>query len=289
VPSAPPIPPAASSTTPPAGAAPESDIIRRPPPVLPSNFKQKKADDLTCARCGEINTSNRKFCARCGEPIEGGGEEPKKKTADRFGTGLTTSALLLRRVAPVVVVALTLLFVAVPSARGWINDRKESLIDVIDPPSVESVSAPRVQSSTEDGDHAAANVVDLNPLTHWQSSPTDQQATLTFDFGVPVKLHEAIIRNGALNADGDYRFFRRARQVVLVMQFADGKQKQREVTLRDSRIATISGTQVIDGQKISLDSGSPVARLQIVVSSTYDAPPDSPVALTEIEFFTERG
>jgi hypothetical protein len=258
--------------------------------VLPSNFKQKKADDLTCARCGEINTSNRKFCARCGAPIEGGGEEPKKKKAgDRFGTGLTTSALLLRRVAPVVVVALTLLFLAVPDARGWLNDRKESLIDVFDPPSIESVSAPRVQASTEADDHVASNVVDLNPLTYWQSSATDQQATLTFDFGVPVKLHEAIVRNGALNADGDYRFFRRAREIVVVMQFVDGKQKERRITLRDSRIAQLNGTQIIDGQTIGLDSGSAVARMQIVVMSTYDAPPDSPVTLTEIEFFTERG
>jgi hypothetical protein len=273
----------------PAASGGESDLIRRPPPVLPSNFKQKKAEDLICARCGEINTANRKFCARCGQAIEGGGVEPAtKKPSDRFG-GLTKSALLLRRVVPIVVVGLTLLFVAVPSARDWLNDRKEALIDVVDPPSIEAVSAPRVQASTEDGEHAAADAVDLNPLTYWQSSPTDQQATLTFDFGVPVKLEEAIVRNGALDADGDYRFFRRARQVVVVMQFADGKQKQRQITLGDSRIATISGTQVIDGQTMKLESGSPVARLQIVVMSTYDAPPDSPVTLTEIEFFTERG
>jgi hypothetical protein len=255
--------------------------------VLPTNLKKQKADDLICTRCGEINTANRKFCARCGQAIEGGGvEETKKKSGDLFGSGLTTGALLLRRVAPVVVVALTLLYAAVPSARGWVNDKKESLLN---PKSTVSVQSPQTQGSTEGDGHGASNAVDLNPLTYWQSSPTDQQATLTMTFGVPVKVTEIIIRNGALNADGDYRFFRRARQAVVIFQFVDGSQKQKQVTFADSRIATISGTNVIDGQKIKLESGSAVARMQIAVTSTYDAPPNSPVAITEIEFFAEKG
>jgi hypothetical protein len=289
VPPTPP-PPVATPGTPLGGGGASSDIIRRPPPVLPANLKQKKADDLICTRCGEINTPNRKFCARCGQAIEGGGVEPekKKRSTGPFG-GLTTSALLLRRVAPVVVVGLTLLYAAVPGARDWMNDRKDALIDIVDPPTVVSVSSPQIEASTEGDGHSASDAVDLNPLTYWQSSPTDQQATLTMSFGVPVKLTEAIIRNGALDADGDYRFFRRARQVVVVMEYVDGSQKQRAITIGDSRIATISGTNVIDGQRVKLDSGSPVARLQLVVMSSYEAPPDSPVAITEIEFFTEKG
>ena len=258
--------------------------------MLPSNLKKTKPGDLICDRCGEINTSNRRFCARCGQPIEGGGFEPTKKKAGwkPFG-GLTAGALLLRRVAPVVVIGLTLLYAAVPSARDWMNDRKEALIDVVDPPSIVAVSPPQVQGSSEADDHLASAAVDLNPLTYWQSQAQDQQPSLTMSFGVPVKLKEAIVRNGALDADGDYRFFRRAQQVVIVMQFFDGSQTQREVTLADSRIATITGVNVIDGQRVKLDSGKPVARLQIIVMSSYDAPPDSPAAITEIEFFTERG
>jgi hypothetical protein len=258
--------------------------------VLPANFKKQKADDLICTRCGEINTANRKFCARCGQAIEGGGvESTKKKAGNRFGTNLTTSALLLRRVAPVVVVGLTLLYAAVPDARGWMNDQKDSLIDIVDPPTTLSVSSPQAQGSTEGDGHAAADAVDLNPLTFWQSSPTDSQASLTMTFGVPVTLKDMIIRNGALNADGDYRFFRRARQIVVLFEYVDGTTKQKQITLADSRIATISDTKVIDGQRVGLGSGSPVRRMQIAVASTYDAPPESPVAITEIEFFTEKG
>jgi hypothetical protein len=107
-------------------------------------------------------------------------------------------------------------------------------------------------------------------------------------FGVPVKLKEAIVRNGALDSKSDYRFFRRARQVVIIMQFVDGSQKQRTMTFADSRITQLSGVNVIEGQHISIDSGKPVARLQFAVQSTYDAPANSPLAITEIEFFTEK-
>lgn len=186
-------------------------------------------------------------------------------------------------------IGLTLLYAAVPDARGWMNDRKDSLIDIVDPPKTVSVAAPQIEASTQGDGHAAADAADLNPLTSWQSSPTDPQATLTMTFGVPVTLKDMIIRNGALDADGDYRFFRRARQVVVIFEYVDNTQKQKQITLADSRIATISGTKVIDGQRVGLGSGSPVKRMQIAVTSTYDAPPDSPVAITEIEFFTEKG
>ncbi len=45
---------------------------------------------------------------------------------------------------------------------------------------------------------------------------------------------------------------------------------------------------MIDGQRVKIDTGKPVSRLQIVVTSSYDAPPGSPVAITEIEFFAEK-
>ena len=258
--------------------------------MLPSNLKKTKPGDLICDRCGEINTASRKFCARCGNPIEGGGVEPRKKKEGwkAFG-GLTAGAVLLRRVAPAIVIGLTLLYAAVPSARGWMNDRKEALIDIVDPPTKVSVPSPQVQGSTEAPNHAANDAFDLNPLTYWQSQPQDNQPSLTMTFGVPVRVKEVIIRNGALDVNNDYRFFRRARQVVVVMQFVDGTAKQRDLTVGDSRIATISGVKVIDGQHIDFDTGKPVARLQIVVTSFYDAPPDSPLAITEIEFFTEKG
>ena len=283
-PPSPPSPPTAPLQTP--AVADASDIIRRPPPVLPSNLKKTKPGNLICDRCGEINTANRKFCARCGNPIEGGGVEPAKKKAgfSAFG-GMTAGAILLRRVAPVVVVGLTLLYAAVPDARGWVNDRKEALLN---PKSRVTVTSPQAQGSTEDTAHPASGAVDLNPLTYWQSTPQDSQPSLTMSFGVPVRVTEAIIRNGALNADNDYRFFRRAKQITVTMQFVDGTAKQRQLTLSDSRIATIGGTRVIDGQHVKLDTGKPVARLQILVTSSYDAPPDSPVAITEIEFFSEK-
>jgi hypothetical protein len=198
---------------------------------------------------------------------------------------MTAGAILLRRVAPVVVIGLTLLYAAVPDARGWINERKDALLN---PKSTVSVSSPQTQGSSEDTAHPASDAVDLNPLTYWQSSPQEQQPSLTMNFGVPVHVTEVIVRNGALNADNDYRFFRRARQVVVIMEFVDRTQKQREITLADSRIGTISGVNVIDGQRVSLDTGKPVSRLQFVVTSSYDAPPDSPVAVTEIEFFSEK-
>ncbi len=198
---------------------------------------------------------------------------------------MTAGAILLRRVAPVVVIGLTLLYAAVPGARGWVNEQKDSLIN---PKSRVSVSSPQAQATTEDAAHAAGGAVDLNPLTYWQSSGQDPQPSLTMTFGVPVHVTELIIRNGALDANNDYRFFRRARQVGVIMVFVDGTSKQSQLTLGDSRIATISGTNVIDGQHVKLDTGKPVARLQFVVTSSYDAPPDSPVAITEIEFFTEK-
>ena len=198
---------------------------------------------------------------------------------------MTAGAILLRRVAPVVVIGLTLLYAAVPGARGWVNDRKDALLN---PSSKVSVSSPQAQGSTEDAAHPASGAVDLNPLTYWQSSPQEQQPSLTINFGVPVRLKELIVRNGALNADNDYRFFRRARQVGVIMEFVDGTQKQSQVTFADSRIGTIGGVSVIDGQHVSLDSGKLLKRVQFVVVSSYDAPPDSPVAVTEIEFFAEK-
>ena len=258
--------------------------------MLPTNLKKKKADDLTCERCGEINTANRKFCARCGNPIEGVTEATKKKKegSNPF-SGLGARALLLTRVIPIFVVGLTLLYAAVPSARDWMNDRKQSAFDLIDPPQTVSVSSPVPQATTETDEHPATATVDLNPATYWQSQPEDQQPALTLSFGVPVRLKEMIVRNGALDENSDYRFFRRARQIVIVLQFADGSQKQREVTLADSSIGKISGVNVIDGQHVDLKNNGLVARMQIVVMSTYDAPPSSPLAITEIEFFTERG
>ena len=109
------------------------------------------------------------------------------------------------------------------------------------------------------------------------------------NFGVPVSLEEVIVRNGALDANSDYRFFRRARQVTIVMQFVDGSQKQKQVTFADSRIGQISGVNVIADQHVKLNSGKAVARLEFVVQSTYDAPPNSPLAITELEFFTKKG
>jgi hypothetical protein len=264
--------------------------VRRPPPVLPTNLKKKKADDLTCDRCGEINTANRKFCARCGNPIEGVTETTKKKkSGSNPFSGLGARAMLLTRVIPVIVVGLTLLYAAVPSARGWMNDRKQSAIDLIDPPQTISVSSPLPQASTETDGHPATATVDLDPRTYWQSQPEDKQPSLTLNFGVPVRLKEMIVRNGALDENSDYRFFRRAKDVVIILQFADGKQKQFAATFADSSIATISGVKVIDGKRVDLKKSGLVARMQITVISTYDAPPGSPLAIAEIEFFTEKG
>ena len=36
-----------------------------------------------------------------------------------------------------------------------------------------------------------------------------------------------------LDADGDYRFFRRARQVVVIFEYVDNTQKQKQITLAD--------------------------------------------------------
>jgi hypothetical protein len=267
-----------------------TEIVKRPPPVLPANIKKKRADDLTCQRCGEINTANRKFCARCGQPIEGVSEPTKKKKSGSNPlAGMGARAMLITRIVPVIVVGLTLLYAAVPSARDWMNERKDSVIHVFDPKTVSSVTPPSPQATTEADGHPATAVVDLNPTTYWLSSPDDPQPSLTFSFGVPVRLKEMILRNGALNENSDYRFFRRAKDVVITLQFADGKQKQFGATFADSSIATISGVKVIDGQHVDLKNSGLVAKMQIVVASTYAAPAGSPLAVTEIEFFSEKG
>jgi hypothetical protein len=259
--------------------------------VLPSKAK-KSTTDLICSKCGEINTSNRKFCSRCGNAIEGGGVEPAKPTGgnwlERF-TQLGARAMLVRRIIPAIVIGLTLLYAAVPSARTWVNDLPTRVQDAINPPGHVAVAAPQVQASTESNGHAGAASVDLNPLTYWQTQPQDGQPTLTMTFGVPVRLSEAIVRNGALDDKGDYRYFRRAKQVVVILQFVDGTQKQFPATLADSSITTLANVPVIAGQRLDLKNSKPVARMQIAVVSTYDAPVNSPLAITEIELFSEKG
>jgi hypothetical protein len=160
---------------------------------------------------------------------------------------------------------------------------------VFNPQGVASVSPPGPQATTEANGHPATAAVDLNPTTYWQTTAEDQQPTLTLTFGVPVRLKEMIVRNGALDENSDYRFFRRAKDVVITLQFADGKQKQFGATFADSSIATITGVKVIDGKHVDLKNSGLVARMQIVVASTYDAPANSPLAITEIEFFAKKG
>jgi hypothetical protein len=270
-------------------------VARRPPPVLPSNLKRTSAEDYLCDRCGELNTSNRKFCARCGNALKGSPTTPGRKqrvraegAPERFG-GMGVRGLLLRRIIPAVLLLSTLIYAAVPSARDSVNDGFESAKEIVFPKETVTVSPPQPKASTEAAGHEVTAAVDLNPLTYWQSLPEDQRPTITFNFGVPIRVTEAIVRNGALDANGDYRFFRRARQVSLVFRLADGSEKRREITLQDSRIATINGVQIIDGQKVKLDAGGQVVSMQLTVESAYDALPGSPLTFTEFEFFAEKG
>jgi hypothetical protein len=262
-------------------------VVRRPPPVLPSKPK-KNTNDLICAKCGEINTSNRRFCSRCGNPIEGGQVNAPAAKSSRVG-GLGLRGVLVRRVAPAVVVGLTLLYAAVPSARNWVNDLPGRAMDAIDPPGHVAVPSPPSQASTEIDDHTGAAALDLNPLTYWATQPQDTRPTLTMTFGVPVRVNEAIIRNGALDANNDYRYFRRARQVVVILQFVDGSQKQVPITLADSSITLLQGTRVIAGQRVSLHNSKPVARMQLAIVSAYDAPAGASLAITEVELLAEKG
>jgi hypothetical protein len=183
----------------------------------------------------------------------------------------------------------TLVYAVAPGARDWVNGRATSIKHLVKPQKVVEVSGAVAQGSTEVAGHEASSSVDLNPLSYWQTQPQDARPTLTFTFGVPAKVSELIVRNGALDASGDYRLFRRAKQVQLVYQRADGTQKTQQITFADSSLDQISGRNVIFGQKIKLDNSAALSKLQVIVQSTYDAPAGAPLTITEIEFFVKSG
>jgi hypothetical protein len=261
--------------------------------------------DLICGQCGEGNPPARKFCSRCGESLElaevvkrpwwkklwpqkkvktlEAGERPGKagvKAKKKRGQETMRAVRKVVTTAAIVIVGLVAL---VPPFRNWSNDTfvqpvKDKWNDFttqsFEP--VNPVGEPLTPNQTPD--NPATNAVDNAGNTFWVATPVDpgQQPVVALIFGDeshPVNIDKAIIQNGARDK---FANFSRAQKLHLV--FNTGKTS--DIDLKDAP----------DQQKVSISNGHGVTSVQIFIVSTYAAigDPAPPVAISEIEFFTEK-
>lgn len=161
-------------------------------------------------------------------------------------------------------------FVAVPSLRNIALTGVPDLIDQIRrivSPSLEIVHPIQASGSSELPDHEARLVIDTFTNTDWQASEATPSVTVTFQS--PVDLGAVYVHSGSADAFVDLR-----RPSRLAFVFPDGSSK--EIDLVDEH----------DPQQFDVAASS-IEQLEIRVLST-NGPPEAPVALSEIEFFTKR-
>lgn len=285
---------------------PQAAQRRKPPKVQPSKpTRTPQKGDLICGECGEANSPGRKFCSRCGASLaeaavvkihwwkrifrrrpksamagerpwtakEGGKKKPKRR-------GLGKILAPLRRIVPIVLVVLGLVYGVYSPFRNWVNDRyngaKDKVMSVVHP-EFELVSAGPGTTSNEvtplDPAHPPLNIVDGATNTYWLTQPPSDAFKPELDITLTEKVDLAKINvwNGASE-----NFQAHHRPKTLLFIFDNGSQY--EVTLKDKP----------EKQTVSIKNGKGVQRFKIRVTSIYNSIDGTDVGFTEIEFLKKK-
>jgi hypothetical protein len=305
-------PPAAATVTEqpgptqPQAIQPQAAQRRKPPKVQPGKpTRTPQKGDLICGECGEANSPGRKFCSRCGASLaeaavvkihwwkrifrrrpksamagerpwtakEGGKKKPKRR-------GIGKIIAPLRRIVPIVLVVLGLVYGVYSPFRNWVNDRytsaKDKVLSVVHP-QFELVSPGPGTTSNEptplDPEHPASNATDGFKNTYWLTSPpTDAfKPELDINLTEKVDLEKINVFNGASD-----NFQAHHRPKTLLFIFDNGNQYE----------ATLKNTP--DKQTVTIHNGKGVQRFKIRITSVYESINGTDVGFTEIEFLKKK-
>jgi len=256
--------------------------------------------DLICGECGEGNPPSRKFCSRCGESLGSAevvkrpwwkrlwpqkkvkqlevGERPGKagvKAKKKFGQ---ETMLALRKVVTTAAIIIVAAIALLPPVRNWAQDTfvqpvKDKWNDYTTQQFV-PVNPAAALATTQTPENPATNAIDHAGNTFWVAPAGNGEPVLVLTFGgQTVNLDKAIIQNGARDS---FAQFSRAQKLHLV--FNTGKTT--DINLKDAP----------DQQKVGISNGHGITQVEIHIVSTYQAfgAPPPPVAISEIELFSEK-
>ncbi len=261
---------------------------RAPTPVDSVDLPSRPLDPrLTCPACGADNAPSRRFCRSCGTPLAAAPagpaprriwwqrwwdrlcrRRPRSPRDDRRAAGAARRTLLIVLVLCLVGV---LAVAGPPLARRAVEavrDRTE------DPTPLVPAS---VAASSEATGAGAARLTDGANNRYWAPSGQAVNAWVEGRFNEPVRLLTVVITPGVSPRRQAFLAAGRPRGLTVVTVDADGKQQKTDIELRDE-----PGEQHFDVE------ASRVARIRLVVRSTYGPGLIPSVAIGEAEFFGRR-
>lgn len=204
---------------------------------------------------------------------EGGKKKPKRR-------GLGKILAPLRRIVPIVLVVLGLVYGVYSPFRNWVNDRytsaKDKVLSVVHP-QFELVSPGPGTTSNEatplDPTHPASNATDGFKNTYWLTSPPSDAFRPELDINLTEKadIEKINVWNGASD-----NFQAHHRPKTLLFIFDNGNQYE----------ATLKNTP--DKQTVSIHNGKGVQRFKIAITSVYESINGTDVGFTEIEFLKKK-
>ncbi len=290
----------------PQAVQPQAPVKRKPPKVQPGKpTRTPQKGDLICGECGEANVPGRKFCSRCGTSLAAAvvvkvpwwkrmfrrkpksamaGERPwddksggGKKKPKRKGAGRIIAPL--RRVLPIILVVLGILYGVFGPFRNWVNDNynegKDKVLSVIHPEFDQVTVGPGTTSNdvTPNPDHPGVMAVDGFKNTYWLTAPpTDAfRPELDVQLTEKVDLEKVIIRTGASD---DFQGHHRPKTMLFI--FDTGASS--EVELKNTP----------DAQTVTIHNGKDVQHFKIAITSIYESLNGTDLGLTEIEFFKKK-
>lgn len=272
---------------------------RRPVAVRAAPSHELHTGDLICGECGEGNAATRKFCSRCGGslaaaevhhipwyrrilPERFGGEREAKPAKDATRPKprhrVLIPATLVRTgralVAMVVVIAMIAYGVVTPF-RNWVNgsvSHIELSAKTVVFPTFDPVRPSGASASSQTADHPASAAIDLYNNTFWAADlHGDHQPTLTLTFSTPVDVDTLLFTSGDR---ANYTAEARPMDVHIVTSTGNTQDLQ----LSDHATP----------QRIDVDGGRGIVRLDIQIRSVYPSAQSSLVALTEVEPFVKH-
>jgi hypothetical protein len=307
---------AVASTTPPARAPgapiPDQPAARRPTyvpetprpaaPAQPVEARVAQPGDRICSNCSEPNDPTRKFCRRCGTSLAVAAVQPavriprwrrifrrEPKAAKTYAAGERTGSMKpkgakgagtarkLPQFGTLIKGGIALLVgfgiigaVVFPSIPSMLMAQGSGFIDNIRKviaPTFAPVHPIGASATSQEADHGAPLVIDTFLNTDWQSK--EATPTLTITFQAPIDLGAVYIHSGTAK---DFTAIRRPSK--LEFDFPDGSSK------------TIDLVDDHKPQQFTIDAND-IKSLQVKVLDTA-GPDDTPVALSEIEFFMKK-
>lgn len=285
------------------GVAPQKVRVRPAPVGKTKPTRRLQPGDLICGKCGEGNPPTRKFCSRCGDelataqvvrrrwwqklmfwnrprkPMAAGARPGQRGSRKRVGTRIFAVYQKVWRIAGVVLLLASLVYLFVPPARDYVNNAmgnpvtavKDRVTRIVNP-TYSPVRPEQVVASAEVPEHEAGKAFDQYNNTYW-AAPWDAQAhpRLTVEFGRPVTLSRLIVTPGASD-----EFIASHRPMAVHLVYSNNQSD------------TIRPQDGAEPQIFELANAKDVTRVEISVIEIYQAADAPNIALTELEFFTTQ-